>query len=636
LRSVLAGAAEGDTIDLSALTCSTITLDGTPLDSSALGDHQLYDVTIQGPGRDALTIDAGGLSQVLNVGGFSSDKGTFTANDLTIANGTYGGSLGACIEGFGGAVVLNRVNVTNCHSSGTYSVIFGGAVDVTTLVMTDSTISNSSAIATGTYSTAIGAGAYASDSASLTRSTISGSTLSAPYAYHEGYLSAGGGLYSRGDLTMVDSTISGNSVETTVDGEDARGGGIYVRGIATISGSTIDGNTADGDGGGIFKAIYSVYGEPGLPNPPTILTLTDSTVSGNTSQHAGGGIGTSRPLYLNNSTVALNSAASGGGGVMFVLADVLDSGGMLGLQSSIVATNSAGDAATFAADIDADDALTVTGANDLVIAAGSTITLPADTLSVDPQLLPLANNGGLTRTHALASGSPAIDAGNNAAALDFDQRGSGFPRVVGSSADIGAYEWTDAIFADGFDGAAQSGVEYAYDDGNGETNQGPPSSFDPDMLWGNYYLAQPGGEMITQISVAFGPTFPSLANGAVTFWLLEDEDGDFDPRNAHSVASATATPDVFNDHFFHVDLPPTAVHGGFFVGASAKLLGGQDRPARVDTNAAGDKSWFFYAPDIAATIDDLASAPFGSRMDDTSVVPFPGAFMVRANGVAAL
>ena len=189
----------------------------------------------------------------------------------------------------------------------------------------------------------------------------------------------------------------------------------------------------------------------------------------------------------------------------------------------------------------------------------------------------------------------------------------------------------DIIFADGFETVPR--VEYLYDDGNGDTNQGPPSAFDPDMLWGNYYLTQPGGEVITRISVAFGPSFPSLKLGPVTFWLLEDADADFDPRNAHAIAQVQATPTAFNDNFYTVDIPPTQVNGGFFVGASAKLAGGEDRPARVDTSDPGDKSWFFYAPDIATVINDLASAPYGTTNDTTPV--FPGAFMVRATGVAA-
>jgi Big-like domain-containing protein len=66
---------------------------------------------------------------------------------------------------------------------------------------------------------------------------------------------------------------------------------------------------------------------------------------------------------------------------------------------------------------------------------------------LDPQLGSLANNGGPTMTHALLEGSPARDKGNNAFAVDangnalqFDQRGIGFPRIAGGTVDIGAFE----------------------------------------------------------------------------------------------------------------------------------------------------------------------------------------------------
>jgi hypothetical protein len=39
------------------------------------------------------------------------------------------------------------------------------------------------------------------------------------------------------------------------------------------------------------------------------------------------------------------------------------------------------------------------------------------------------------------SGSPAIDAGNNIYATDWDQRGEGFPRIVNGIIDIGAFEY---------------------------------------------------------------------------------------------------------------------------------------------------------------------------------------------------
>jgi len=66
--------------------------------------------------------------------------------------------------------------------------------------------------------------------------------------------------------------------------------------------------------------------------------------------------------------------------------------------------------------------------------------LPNDTSHAAPLLLPLADNGGPTLTHALNAGSPAIDHGNNLGGLDTDQRGSGFARVQGKAPDIGAFE----------------------------------------------------------------------------------------------------------------------------------------------------------------------------------------------------
>ena len=53
---------------------------------------------------------------------------------------------------------------------------------------------------------------------------------------------------------------------------------------------------------------------------------------------------------------------------------------------------------------------------------------------------PLADNGGPTQTHALLPGSPAIDAGDNTDAPEWDQRGIGFPRIVNGTIDIGAFE----------------------------------------------------------------------------------------------------------------------------------------------------------------------------------------------------
>jgi hypothetical protein len=55
---------------------------------------------------------------------------------------------------------------------------------------------------------------------------------------------------------------------------------------------------------------------------------------------------------------------------------------------------------------------------------------------------PLQDNGGPTFTHELLTGSPAIQAGDPdfTPPPDYDQRGSGFPRVVNNRIDIGAFE----------------------------------------------------------------------------------------------------------------------------------------------------------------------------------------------------
>lgn len=452
LRNVLAVAGEGDIVDLSALTCSTITLTQGEIDTSVLGEHHLYDITVQGPGREALTIDANGLSQAFMVGGFSSNTGTFTLNDVTVANGSYAGSLAACILGFGGAVELNRVTVTNCHSSGTQKLVFGGAVDVTTLRMTDSSITHSSLTATGINGTGIGGGAYSTGDATLVRSTVSGNTVVAPWADREGYITRGGGLYVNGNLDMVDSTVSGNAISASNDGEDADGGGIYVRGVASIQGSTISGNSADGNGGGVFKAVFSIWGDPPPPQD-TRIDILNSTISGNSAAD-GAGIVSRRPAGLWNSTVAFNQASGNGGGLMLQTTAADGAAGALELQSTILAANTD---AGGASDIGTDAAVTISGGSNLVMAADPLLQLPADTLQDDPSLLPLADNGGLTLTHALDTASPALDAGNNVAALEFDQRGEGFPRVIGTTADIGAFEQQaplddDTIFRDGFEG----------------------------------------------------------------------------------------------------------------------------------------------------------------------------------------
>ena len=68
-----------------------------------------------------------------------------------------------------------------------------------------------------------------------------------------------------GNVTVIDSTISGNSASD--------GGGIFSgNGDLTVTGSTISGNSAGGSGGGICSTIGNV-------------TMIGSTISGNSAGH---------------------------------------------------------------------------------------------------------------------------------------------------------------------------------------------------------------------------------------------------------------------------------------------------------------------------------------------------------------
>src|SRR5207247_6231808 len=74
--------------------------------------------------------------------------------------------------------------------------------------------------------------------------------------------------------------------------------------------------------------------------------------------------------------------------------------------------------------------------------ASAFLNATGDQNNIDPMLGPLQNNGGPTFTHALLTGSPAINAGNPAFTPPpvYDQRGPGFPRVLNCRIDIGSFE----------------------------------------------------------------------------------------------------------------------------------------------------------------------------------------------------
>ncbi|HEX8195303.1 MAG TPA: choice-of-anchor Q domain-containing protein [Pyrinomonadaceae bacterium] len=199
--------------------------------------------------------------------------------------------------------------------------------------------------------------------------------------------SVGGGIYNSGTMHILDSTIAGNLAQEQTEG----GGGIGNGGTLTLTNTTVSGN-----GGELGRDIL---------NSGTI-TLTNSTI--------GSGASDSRPSIFNKQNTTM------------IIRNTIVAGGVTSSSSTM---------------------FTSQGNNLVQSASGTPIGwIASDLLGVNPQLSPLANNGGQTPTHALMAGSPAINGGNNALAinpvsnlpLQLDQRL--YNRIAGGTVDIGAFE----------------------------------------------------------------------------------------------------------------------------------------------------------------------------------------------------
>jgi hypothetical protein len=266
---------------------------------------------------------------------------------------------------------------------------------------------------------------------SVTNSTLTGN--SAPGGF-------GGGINNHGTLSVTNSTLTGNSAP------GGFGGGIRNHGTLSVTSSTLTGNSAI-HGGGIFNGGF---GE----DSHAVLTVIQSTLSGNTATH-GGGISNDDTLTLIQSTLTGNSAIEGAGGGIngwrtFTVSNCIVAGNTANTGPDVAASELTSNGANFIGSTR--DANGFTSTDKTFLSTGTTL---ANLLG------PLADNGGPTKTHALLPNSPAINAGNNASIpadtpdLDgdtnttepapFDQRGSGFERVVGQAVDAGAYEFQKLI-----------------------------------------------------------------------------------------------------------------------------------------------------------------------------------------------
>jgi hypothetical protein len=283
-------------------TQHTITLSGSDLE---LTDSAT--TTITGPGQGLLTISGNQTNRSFNIFG----KAALSGMTMTDGIGTAAGQIGNNGDG-GGVQNFGTASLTDCTITGnSVTAVGGGVANFATLTMTDCTVSHNTAgllgggvfnapktgmltlnnctISDNNTSLLDGGGLVNFGTLTMTDSTVRNNHAPA----------TGGGLGNRGDgvdvptLNMTNCTFSGNSAATG-------GGGLATdSGTATLTNCTFTANSAGAGGGAI------VNDELGT------LNVTSCTISGNTAGDGGGihqGTGT---LTLGNSIVSGNSAPAG-------------------------------------------------------------------------------------------------------------------------------------------------------------------------------------------------------------------------------------------------------------------------------------------------------------------------------------
>ncbi len=246
----------------------------------------------------------------------------------------------------------------------------------------------------------------------------------------DGDANFGGGIFNEEQLLISSSTIRDNTAQFS-------GGGIFSGGRLNIESSTISGNTAEiGPGGGIDGANF--------------LSIANITISGNQAGNNGGGISFGQgsggdTLIVNSSTITQNTTNGNGGGIFSRLADPSDD--LISINNTIIAQNfdndsSDGNSPDVWGEFSSNNRFNLIGdlgdntsSTDFLTTEGNQVG--TSTNPIDAMLGALQNNGGPTFTHALLTGSPAIDAANPFAGTSIDQRGVIRPF---RNADIGAFE----------------------------------------------------------------------------------------------------------------------------------------------------------------------------------------------------
>jgi uncharacterized repeat protein (TIGR01451 family)/CSLREA domain-containing protein len=397
--------AESDTIDLPA--------GHYVFDSGADTLTVIGDLKITGAGARTTVIDANGENSV-----FFVPMGGLTMSGVTVRGGAS--DVGGGIDMLPGAAL----DLTDSVVTRNAALVLGGGISappLTTVKLTRVVVSHNSAVLFG------GGGIVNGGVVDIVDSTL--------YANRAG-LGGGGALLnalSNGPVIIPCNQIPGcpGALNQNESPQQVPG--------YSITGSTLRDNVAGIGGGGAIATgfvtgIGPVIDTAVAPEGPIPFdaSITNSTISGNSVFTPGGAImhkfGT---LVIESSTIT-DSDGLGAGGLIFS-----------GKNTTVTARNSIfSGGTTIGAAENCGSEIQSLGNN---LDSGDTCGLheSTDLINTDPQLGPLTDNGGLTDTHALLDGSPAIDKGANGAGPELDQRGGDRPPAGGSAGDtrdIGAYE----------------------------------------------------------------------------------------------------------------------------------------------------------------------------------------------------
>ncbi len=307
-------------------------------------------------------------------------------------------------------------------------------------VVGDLTLKNSTV--SGNSSTApsglVGGGIRATKSVTISASSITSNSVTSPDDANTDDVFGGGIAASGGNVSVTDSTIANNAV-TALDSADAsHGGGIYAENAPLRIERSTIDNNTVSQASGVSSGGGVDYSDP-APISGTFV-IQNSTLTDNHSQIDGGALQVGGgSTQIGSSTFTLNS--SGGGRSIFYSAGGV-TGSSLSVGSSILSEDGA---AECAGDLPDSDGFNI----DRGTSCG--LTGSGDLSSTNPGLLGEADNGGPTVTHALPAGSPALDRipaascnGVDGAPLATDQRGAprGFDEDGDSlpECDVGAYE----------------------------------------------------------------------------------------------------------------------------------------------------------------------------------------------------